>query len=434
VKDKQDTDNKKDEVVETTAKGRPVPLIRTMNQVLSGDFDGASISEQFSQKAEALRASAHSAVYDGHTPEAKISLQSEDSVSLSQARAQKDIEQVLSDEVSKIGVTPVTISVTESNLKVADKTESKPSSESIMAFRSVEIPTVTQSQSDEDVKSDRIVPEDTYESLLSEEREVQQMKDRAGMKGHSIEEELKAVRNRYNELSATRSNIEKKEREAEEEERRLDSLSREALSAEKRRELEESRWKFEDIREEAEKERWEIDQGLLSLGNDIKAMENELASIEHEIDKYGITLKDIARRKKRFEVATRQAEIEAKLAEIVALKAQVVNKQSSIRDEGREIETKERSALAEDETLRKRVEEIEKQEAIEKNPEQKHDLEKKRWDIERKRRVLRQELWTFQDKKREIEEKRAGWSTRQVRFEQAESELRRELKVIEAGY
>lgn len=432
MKDKQDTNNKKDEAKGTVPKGRPVPLIRTMNQVLSGDFDGASISEQFSQKAEELRARAHSAVYDERVPEAKISLRSDDSVSLDKVKVQKDIEQVIADETLKKDEVPLITPVVKSNARPLEKIDLK-SSETIMAFRPVEIPVPSQSQSD-DVKSERIEPEDTYESLLSEEREVQQMKERAGMKGHSIEEELKAVRNRYGELSATRSNIEKKEREAEEEERRLDSLSREALSAEKRRELEESRWKFEDIREEAEKERWEIDQGLLSLGNDIKAMENELANIEHEIDKYEMAIKDLARRKKRFEIASRKAEIEAKLAEIVALKAQVVNKQSSIRDEGREIETKERSALAEDETLRKRVEEIEKQEAVEKNPEQKHDLEKKRWDIERKRRVLRQELWTFQDKKREIEERRAGWSTRQVRFEQAESELRRELKVIEAGY
>lgn len=207
-----------------------------------------------------------------------------------------------------------------------------------------------------------------------------------------LEEETRIHQLERNTLIGELESVRAKERGVEQEESELRKKEKEAPVGEMKN-LEEKRWTLEDSRQLLEKSRWDIHKKI--DGVDARMAEiykNERGLIQEE-DHAKKDLEKIVL-KREAKVAAEQKVVEEKAyAAIQAKKKKYETDWVRLKEEVKHLKVQVEKTDGGARSLKDQIEEVEKTESTASTEQHRHDLEEKRWDLDKKLREIEKSVW-----------------------------------------
>jgi len=303
----------------------------------------------------------------------------------------------------------------------------------------------------EKIKAEEIekTTETEKEKSIEEEKEKNIFKgdERSALKEKKaeLEEEIKSLSSErqplddkksqiFSEIEKIRSGLAPilgREAEAEKKKMEIDVLERKTTLPEKRREIEKQRWVAETERENIETERWEKEgeiEGLETKLRDIDSEYQEIVKKEKELKK---ELEKISKREGAIGLEEEKKKLESEIFELTKeeepLKIEkgklsmALNQMKTDFDEIREIES----------GIEDEVKISEEKERMAKTPQDKKEIEQKRWQLETKRKDFENKRWEKSSEKDKLYAQLKDLDAEYQTLAQKETQLRVQLKTIQ---
>jgi len=245
-----------------------------------------------------------------------------------------------------------------------------------------------------------------------EENKEAKSKEAEEKKEEEIVEQIKRAARQREAILRAKSQAKKQEKKREEEEKRKAKESEEAIEARKR---EQEGRIIERIRSAARQREAILEAKRRAEEDERRREEITRQVLEEKLDELNLKLNTFPAKRKPLEM--RKIAIQKEKEDFLKTFSSVVEKERKLNDEKEALEAEESTV---------------------KDPEQRHQIEKKRWAIEEKLRKVEKEKWQQEDKLkqkdakiRQIEKSLEEFSSEERKLKRFKDEVLRQLKELE---